>query len=77
MTAQIQPGQWVRWFNHDTPLGKWRLLIDIVHGWPRWSPTLVFGDGYSVPMHIANLAVVDDRGQQLWDVSDTKPEAAS
>ena len=76
MTEQIQPGQWVRWCNHNAPLGQWRLLTAIVHGWPRWSPTLVFDDGYQVPTHIANLAVADEHGHQLWEVSDTKPEEA-
>jgi hypothetical protein len=77
MTEQIKPGQWVRWLatdNPDAPLAQWRLLVDIVEGWPRWSPTLVFADGYSVPQHIANLTVTDDSGRPLWEVSDTKPE---
>lgn len=77
MTAQIKRGQWVRWLNPDAPLGQWRKLDAIFEaGWPRWQVTLVFEDGYVTPWHRDNLAVVDEHGTPLWEVSDTEPEEA-
>jgi hypothetical protein len=79
VTAMIQPGQWVRplWVTEDAPMAGWRFLDGIGDTMWRWQKVLLFSDNYSVPIHVANLAMHDEHGHQLWEVSDTEPEEAA
>jgi hypothetical protein len=55
-------------------MASWRRLDSVTDGsWPRWMVTLQFADGYSIPWHRDNLALVDENGLRLWDVSETEP----
>lgn len=77
MTAQIEPGLWVRWLatdNPDAPLAQWRLLTSVEEvGWPRWMVQLTFADGFQAPSHRDNLTLVDGHGHRLWETATEKP----
>ncbi len=74
MSDTIKPGQWVRplFVTDDAPMAGWRLLVDVRDTMWRWQKTLIFDDGTSFGVHVDNLSVWD-RGQQLWETSETAP----